>query len=765
MIKFKQLYLKNTRLYENIHIPLNEQGLVSITGNNGSGKSFIWGVLESVFWGSSPTGESWETFADAAKPVTEIHLDFSKEEDSYELVISRRNDKWKARFFKNGEDITPHSQVDAKRELKTLLGLNRQEFQGSVHLTQGNQHVLIEGKPAERKQYISEFFGLDTSYDVIWQNSKKELQKVRQEIQKLESDLAKTSVLYGEINKFKAQIGNIEELKSHVEEKKFILDELNSDIFKVESFSKQAEIKESLICSLARYENAEEYLRLKKEELAQYKNYEQNFVKILAHNKRAQENNSKIDELSLKIKNIEDAVKNKNLLAEKHPETFFDKILVLKNLKKDFDSNQLILSEISKYPDAKEININELNEKKDAAVKLHSDLAVLSDKLDALKSGSCPTCGKKTAAKLLEDLKKKFDETTETLKNLKVDILNLEKIKEINDNVSNLKKNIKQNICWKTEDAAELYDLEIAQKYISEYQTIKSLLTNIVKIEEIPEPEKIDTSKIKSFECEINFIEESLVRLNSIKSEISKSSKDYLEIFEKLKIQRSTIQKEYENCLYFLNNSCAAESNVLRLQSEISSYGDIVEKISKIKKQENILCAIEQAYGNQGLRLLRLRRVMKFVMSRLPFYTSRLFSEKGLSFEANCESSSVEIVARRNVFDTNGDILQTITHDISALSGGEKKRLSVALVLALADCVPNKKKSNILILDEIDANLDREGQHLFGTELLPSLKDRYESVFVISHSEGLQQSAYYDQFWKIQKNNHSSAIVKESLNN
>ena len=84
--------------------------------------------------------------------------------------------------------------------------------------------------------------------------------------------------------------------------------------------------------------------------------------------------------------------------------------------------------------------------------------------------------------------------------------------------------------------------------------------------------------------------------------------------------------------------------------------------------------------------------------------------------------------------------------------------MSVALVLTLADCVPSAKRSNILILDEIDANLDDIGQYRFANELLPALKSRYESIFVISHSEELQQAAVYDKIWKVTKKNHWSSI-------
>jgi DNA repair exonuclease SbcCD ATPase subunit len=354
-------------------------------------------------------------------------------------------------------------------------------------------------------------------------------------------------------------------------------------------------------------------------------------------------------------------------------------------------------------------------------------------------------------------MKKDLDNLHQEISNLHTHVQNLDRDWKITKEKSELTSLLKES-SWEDKNFKEMEYLKLASECLINYHNAKNILPSLSPMELTELPKKTDDENIAALESEINWLENLLAKKELLSAEINKSSVDYREISNKLREQKSSLQKDYENTLSILNNSMSAEANISRIKQEINSFGDVIGKITEQKKQENLLCAIEQAYGNQGLRLLRLKRVMKFVMTRLPYYTSRLFSEKGLTFEAKCESGSVEIIAKRVVYSETGEVLQTITHDISALSGGEKKRLSVALVLALADCVPDKKKSNMLILDEIDANLDTEGQHLFGTELLPGLKERYESIFVISHSEGMQQSAHYDQFWKINKLNHSSQI-------
>jgi DNA repair exonuclease SbcCD ATPase subunit len=755
MIKFKKLFLKNTRLYEGTTINLENQGLVSITGQNGAGKSFLWGVLESIFWGSSPNGESWETFADIKKPSTEIHIDFSKDDSFFEIVISRRNEKWKVRIFKNGEDITPHSQVDAKRNLKNILNLNRQEFQGSVHLTQGNQHILIEGKPSERKQYISEFFGLDNSYDTIWQNSKKEIQKIRHEINRLENDLAKTSILYGEIEKLKTSVKDNNTLREEVADKKLLLDEIASDLFAAENSTKQAEQKEIIIKALSAYPNPAESLHTKKQKINEIKEFDYILNEVTSINKKAEDNNKKIYDLKKIITEIEEKIP-KCYLDSSH-EMLITNLIKLEESKKNYEHNIKIKNKIDLLPQGQETSQDELLVKKAELSEKKIEFATIKKRIDDLKDGNCPTCGKKTTAKSIEGMKKDLDNLHQEISNLHTHVQNLDRDWKITKEKSELTSLLKES-SWEDKNFKEMEYLKLASECLINYHNAKNILPSLSPMELTELPKKTDDENIAALESEINWLENLLAKKELLSAEINKSSVDYREISNKLREQKSSLQKDYENTLSILNNSMSAEANISRIKQEINSFGDVIGKITEQKKQENLLCAIEQAYGNQGLRLLRLKRVMKFVMTRLPYYTSRLFSEKGLTFEAKCESGSVEIIAKRVVYSETGEVLQTITHDISALSGGEKKRLSVALVLALADCVPDKKKSNMLILDEIDANLDTEGQHLFGTELLPGLKERYESIFVISHSEGMQQSAHYDQFWKINKLNHSSQI-------
>jgi ABC-type Mn2+/Zn2+ transport system ATPase subunit len=136
-----------------------------------------------------------------------------------------------------------------------------------------------------------------------------------------------------------------------------------------------------------------------------------------------------------------------------------------------------------------------------------------------------------------------------------------------------------------------------------------------------------------------------------------------------------------------------------------------------------------------------------------------MFNEKHLMFKHKVDANNVKIIANREEVDEkSGKVTNKFQHDISCFSGGEKHKMSTASMLAFTDCIPVHKRTNILILDEIDAELDHDGKFRFTNDLLPILKKKYSSIFVISHDENVQVANIYDKIWHISKKNHVSTL-------
>jgi DNA repair exonuclease SbcCD ATPase subunit len=73
-----------------------------------------------------------------------------------------------------------------------------------------------------------------------------------------------------------------------------------------------------------------------------------------------------------------------------------------------------------------------------------------------------------------------------------------------------------------------------------------------------------------------------------------------------------------------------------------------------------------------------------------------------------------------------------------SLSGGEKRKISLAVMLGLQKLlkISHNQKTNIMFFDEVGENLDREG--LEGLYILLSELKKDRTLFVITHNNYLK---------------------------
>ena len=96
--------------------------------------------------------------------------------------------------------------------------------------------------------------------------------------------------------------------------------------------------------------------------------------------------------------------------------------------------------------------------------------------------------------------------------------------------------------------------------------------------------------------------------------------------------------------------------------------------------------------------------------------------------------------------------------DYAVHSGGERKRVDLALMFALYDtCVATRGQiTNLLVLDEIDKELDKSGVEDYVGLIINDLSNRVGSILCISHKEDIGY-AFPAQI-KIKKDNNCSRV-------
>lgn len=99
--------------------------------------------------------------------------------------------------------------------------------------------------------------------------------------------------------------------------------------------------------------------------------------------------------------------------------------------------------------------------------------------------------------------------------------------------------------------------------------------------------------------------------------------------------------------------------------------------------------------------------------------------------------------------------------DRPVLSGGEEDVLALALRLALAELVQDRKGHSLtlLMLDEAFGSLDTDRRQSL-LDVLTGLRDRYEQVLVVTHIEDVAQVA--DRVLRVERDETGAARVKEA---
>ena len=324
------------------------------------------------------------------------------------------------------------------------------------------------------------------------------------------------------------------------------------------------------------------------------------------------------------------------------------------------------------------------------------------NQIETLKtSDTCPTCGRKfdnfDQTHLIQEIQKFIDNNIENNKQINENNLKIEEnskiINELNEEYN--KVTDKQIILDKKSEASKPYHDEIQKlnqeyaKYLAEKTSEKNKI-----IKELRDTTQYDT--------QINQINNNIsnykVNISNLENEINnleiKSTDNYEKMIQDCNERLVVLVKE--------NESLQKQSENLTEQIGVATHS-----ISLITKEfKNYL----------------LKSAIDFLNIRLDYYSSLLFSN---------ETDKIRFFQDGNKLDIYlGDAL------FESLSGGEKRKVDIVIMLAQKDLANNMSStySNILICDEIFDGLDSKSIDVV-TSILMSVSKDISSMFIVSHKD------------------------------
>ena len=322
------------------------------------------------------------------------------------------------------------------------------------------------------------------------------------------------------------------------------------------------------------------------------------------------------------------------------------------------------------------------------------------DQIEKLKtSDTCPTCGRKfdnfDQTHLIQEIQKLIDNNLENDKQINENNIKIKENDELSKKLNEEIKEINDNLLNNKSDAVKPYqdNIQILNKEYADYLAEKS-------------KEKDEISKqLKDISNETNMLNESQQKINTYKSNIIVLENE----INSIKLEST---ENYENMIKDSNN---------KLIELIKEKENLQKESSDLEEQIGVATHSVSLISKEFKNYL-LKSAIDFLNSKLEYYSNMLFSN---------DSDKIKFLQDGNKLDIYlGDAL------FESLSGGEKRKVDIAIMLAQKDLANNMSGtySNLLILDEITDGLDSKSIDIVTSILMDVSKD-ISSMFVVTHKD------------------------------
>ncbi len=499
---------------------------------------------------------------------------------------------------------------------------------------------------------------------------------------------------------------------------------LSTSVWKIQDYEEKIQDYEHQIEDAG--EKHEIYEERKKSKIEQYNNAKRELVETLKDLNLS----LNIIEKSLDKKEIEKTKAQQLLESLRKKLSKVDELKSeLKELQSEILQNDRTIKSCNSDIDVKTSRIKSINSKIDTRKSKIEDLAQSKQDLDKGIGQKCPTCGQPMTYESLEPARLEYDEKIEELQ------------KEI---------------------------IELTSQ-CSSYDEEKSSL--LEKIEELQEDNKDINETIVEFETLLKKYKGLVDDKDAAESQLDTIKEEYFSISSKAKFKKSEISLTTEQLEQI-------EIDLLELTEEENPYSDIINKFTsqivetqkKIKElkenskdlvdEKERLIFWQQAYSNQGIKSLILDDITPFLNRRVNKYLTKLTSghiEVKFSTQTTLKSGEKREKFSIDISNQDGG------NEYISNSGGEKKRIDLAINLALQDLVASRstKRINIAIFDEIFDALDSTGIENV-VDLLKDLSQEKSTIIVISHNEHLK--SYFDNIITVVKKNGFSTLLNSDVN-
>ena len=778
-VTIESLYFENAFTYRACLMPLADQGLVYLNGPNGGGKSTPFETLQHVLYGTTSRGVRKDGIV-CAVPGAGGFLG--------EVVLTNPDGRWLIRQTRNHERYKTSMQVmkwldgewslrwddggcpkkmdDAQKLASTLLGLQQHEFGGCMYLAQASAHTLIEGTPGEKMRYIAQLFGLDVcDRMIVWlRDALKTAEREIVDVPVLDArhaELQQQHAAY-DVPRPKDMLVMRSAMRVGAERKH----KLRDSIYEARAALVDAAIVEKLREQRAALGETGDVDALKR----RHAKLQDKRVVLLRFRDAACERADifqELAELPAEDRTVEQLDQQAEQLREKMAELdgLVDQLDERHDLQERLDNlpaarpTAELAQQLEPLQQRQHVADANLKAKKIEAVRLRATL-------DECRTGTCPTCHRDLDVSQMQALLQESEAEASRL---------LVEVDAASGDVATLQTETR----WAeqrerlTEKLSELPegDAKDAQQRLGaareQYQGVRVGRAAAVaraalqgRLAALPEADAVETEvKRQRVETLLTAVTDELERAGqatALDGQLANAVEIDVDAAEAFCRGAEAEQERVDAAV------AAVHERLVRAQVALDDYAALARELDEATAELERLAGPRgrvhvlnySVVAVQRLKRRKLHEVVESVRDCLPRFASTMFShEPNTRFVVSGDDDSLDLVCRRRVDGSVVDI------PVKSLSGGEKQRLSVALVFTLHALLHARKRPDLLILDEVDRGLDDVGIASL-MSLVRSVRQQYGTVIMTSHRSQIAGAAF-DRTWTVSKQDETSCLITD----
>jgi DNA repair exonuclease SbcCD ATPase subunit len=753
--RFKRFRVKNALSFVTADMPLDEQGLVLIRGenldeggSNGAGKSTLFELLAHLLYGKLTKTDRRIKKSDLLNAHNPkdfmVRLDLASDGEDFQVDQFRAHTKRGTgiSIVKGGIPVTPDDPREAQKAVSDLVGLTWNEYLGRVYLSQRHTHMMIDGTPAQKREYLSRCFGWDT-LDVMVKETTKRLNAIplpdETHLKSLLEGVEQDLISLGDENELQEGFDTLSRRQTELQQK---LVDLKVELSKQESakaadddrrrwaktLSSKFELEMDLEQVKAEVRRRRKSVSSIRDGLTSARKRESLEEKLRAEGdlpEFSEDAAGKLEALSKKLSRFErdlPGVERRERLSKQ-----------LKGLAEESEAQDVLEARTEKWR-------GKLNDVQSRLSAIRSEVTKLRGVGDV-----CYTCLRPIEAHEKEEMLREREEDLSRLREM------VTKAQEALDHYSHRLSLLQK----RTELISQLEglpdgsstDLQDEIEGLRKEQTkIQRLSAQMGRVQALKE----QLSELPESAGPVEDMEALLEKQES-KLETLEEAYQWLLQYGDLQFDPHALQRAHGAVNSFSTQLEELNQKLLATQEKLTRHRSLKKQKADLQKTLNASSEEKQRHRVlryltvtiEELKKMSLRESTQLLSNVLPLYLNQLFPDGSIKLGVTDDSDGFDLM-----FNKGGRSIP-----LTLISGGQAKRVGIAIVFSFAKM--GRNTTNLLICDEPFRDLDQNGREAC-FELLRDFD--MGTILVTSHDQDMNAPKKYDQVWTVRMLNHTSRL-------